>query len=201
MNNRALRILAVVTLAASVLSGCSSAAAPGSGSSAGASSDTATPTLAASEPNPSPSGSGQTPDISGLPTRSLIKDEVGLEQAAAFGDGVKAEITDVRRVKSDGVGVGDLATPSVAVTVQITNGSKRPIDATAVNVNGYYGADLRPASVQPTDTRNDPIGRSIGPGESATGTYVFALPSDSRAIFTVAYSGSSPLVAFKGTVE
>ncbi len=201
MHNRALRVLPVVALAAAVLSGCASATAPGSRMSADASGDSATPTLAAPEPKPSPSGSGQTPEVSGLPTRSLIKDEVGLEQTASFGDGVKAEITDVRRVKSDGVGVGDLATPSVAVTVQITNGSNRPIDASAVNVNGYYGADLRPASVQSTDSRNDPIGRSIGPGESTTGTYVFALPSESRAIFTVAYSGSSPLVAFKGTVE
>jgi hypothetical protein len=99
------------------------------------------------------------------------------------------------------LGPGEVAGPAVAVTLQIRNGSGKRIDlsATSVELADSTGAP----GLSMTDDPANPFSDELEPGATATGTYVFRIPTSNRKPITVSvrYSTEAPIVLFVGDAK
>jgi hypothetical protein len=88
------------------------------------------------------------------------------------------------------------------VTVRIVNGTGAPLSLDAVAVDVTYGPGATPASPL-DDPSAAPFTGTAGPGESATGIYVFTVPEDRRDALTVAvgYQAGAPYLVFTGPAD
>ncbi|OAH48804.1 DUF4352 domain-containing protein [Microbacterium oleivorans] len=111
----------------------------------------------------------------------------------------------VRRIESvtgEAVLPGEVSGPAVRVTVEVKNGSTKPIDLTTAAVTLFAGSsDLQASPV------TKPAGRAfpseVAPGKTAEGAFVFELPEGQRADvrIEVDLSVSDPLIAFEGDID
>lgn len=127
-----------------------------------------TPGTPAATPPPPPATAGPpASDAPIAPEAPAVAPTDPAEQA-----GVVVELVRVERVQGVAAAPGEISGPAVRLTVRITNGSSKPIDAGLVAVNVYYGAarDPAPSIMQPG---GEPFAGSIASGESATGVYLF----------------------------
>lgn len=119
---------------------------------------------------------------------------VPVQSKAAFGGGVTAAVTRTRSFTVTGRGPGEVSGPALAVTVEITNGSRRPVSLDAVTVSAAYGAEEASASTSPPAK---PISGTLAPGRKTTGVYVFARAQGRGPVkITVSYSAQRPYVVF-----
>lgn len=127
-----------------------------------------------------------------------VLDEVGLDDEAAFEDGVQARLVSVERSEVSARGPGESAGSGVLVTVEIENPTTEPIDLDAVVVDFYDDAES-PAVVNYGDERSDVFAGSLEPGQSARATYVAHLASPTTTVtVTVSYAPGAPAVSFSG---
>jgi hypothetical protein len=175
-------------------------AAPGT-SAAPTSSDgeiVPTPTTI-STPVPPPGGGGNV--SSTVPTRAVATSTaVPLTAPATFAGGVTATVTSVRAVTATAVGPGEIGGPAVAVTVSLKNGS-----AAAVLLGNYFVSltdSAKQAGISTTGDPARPWSGQLAPGQTASGVWVFTVPTANRAPVTITVSdaaGASTLT-FTGTV-
>ncbi|ADG73798.1 conserved hypothetical protein [Cellulomonas flavigena DSM 20109] len=123
---------------------------------------------------------------------------VDIADEADFGTGVTAEITQVEAIEGEGRGLGERSGPALVFELEVTNGSSGPVDMGTVTVNlaDATGAPAAPLSGPPAA----PFSRSVEPGGTAVGTYVFLVPPAARDQVTleVAYTTEAPVVVFAG---
>ncbi len=157
------------------------------------------PTATVPPPPPTPEPTGPTENADALPP-SLAP--VGLTEEAAVGNGVTATVEDLEAVLGSAQGPGQVAGPAVRVTVRIVNGTGAPLSLDAVAVDVTYGPGATPASPL-DDPSAAPFTGTAGPGESATGIYVFTVPEDRRDALTVAvgYQAGAPYLVFTGPAD
>jgi hypothetical protein len=118
-----------------------------------------------------------------------------------FGDGVTVKIVKVQSVKSQGTGPGEISgAPSLALTMNLVNGTSGAVSLESVSVSMTYGADATPAS--PVDGNpSKPFTGTVAGGKSATAVYVFSIPEGQRSnvSVTISYAASKPTVVFRGS--
>ncbi len=89
--------------------------------------------------------------------------------------------------------------PVVTFTLQLRNSSSTPISTNTVQVQVTYGAGHVPA-VPANHATTTPFSGTLKPGDSATGTYAFAIPTNQQNDVTVAvwYAQGKPTVLLTG---
>lgn len=121
-----------------------------------------------------------------------------LTSPADFGGRVTARIVSIKAIDGVAHGPGEIAGPALAVTLQVDNGSARPIDLAGVGVTLTDSAG-DPASSLAGDP-SSPLTGTVAAGGNAAGTYVFTVGADRRRPITLAlsYSTEAPTVVFSG---
>jgi hypothetical protein len=113
---------------------------------------------------------------------------VGKGTPVDFGGGVTATLTATKTLDVDAKGPGETSGPAVAATIQVTNGSNQPFDLSTLAVTATYGASV--PAVQTGAGPAEDFKGSVAPGSSATGVYVFRVPSaDADSVVVQVQSG------------
>ncbi|WP_232549037.1 hypothetical protein [Propioniciclava soli] len=113
---------------------------------------------------------------------------------------VKVVISEVRAVTATAQGPGEVSGPAVAVTIDVANGTDKPLDLSTVQVNLEDSAG-RPGSGM-TGSPAKWFAGSLAAGASGQGVYVFAVPEQSRKPVHVEVSvqPTLPTVVFTGDI-
>lgn len=145
---------------------------------------------------PGPSASAKASAVAPAPQPTKTAD---LAAPAVIEKALTAKVTKQVAVAGKAQGPGEIAGPSVQFTIRISNTTGKTVDLTGAVVNAYYGPDQNPAS-----QLEEPGGRgfpeSVKDGDSATGVFVFTIPSSQRGtvLVTLDTSVANAVVAFKG---
>lgn len=129
------------------------------------------------------------------PTRTAA-----ISSAAPITRSLTAEVTKMEAVQGTAAGPGEIAGPSVRFTVTIRNSTGKTFDLSNTVVNAYSGPDSSPA-IQLQGPGGKSFPSSVAAGRSATGVFVFNIPTAQRdrVEITVDTSVLNPVVAFKGS--
>ncbi|WP_138758627.1 hypothetical protein [Modestobacter altitudinis] len=203
-------VLAVVAAALVVLAlttGGSGDDPAGAAASSGSATATATPAAPSAAPAPvalapaadTPEPTGPTTDADEPP---VSLDPVPLDQPAAVGNGVTAEVVSLDAVDATGVGPGNVTGPALRVTVALTNGTADELSLGGVAVDLAAGPELVPASPV-NDPAAAPFSGTVPAGGTARGVYVFSIAAADRADLTlsVGYEAGAPILVFTGAAS
>lgn len=186
---RACTAATAVVLAALVFSGCSAPAV-----SDGTQNTTPLPTATVAAPN------GGSIDETVAPADPAPTQEAELGKTAELSTGVDVTVSDVKVLDVTAETPGEIAGPAVALTISVSNASAAAVDLSTamVTVTGADGSYGQATSSQPFS----PFAGSVGPGQQASGVYVFRLPADERTSLqvTVEYIAGAPIALFVGSV-
>lgn len=189
--------------APSVTSEAPSPAAPSSTplpSAPTATTPTGTTGPAAEDPSaPRPQPTVPARPVERLPPVPLAESE-GSEAVAEAG-ALRIEVVDVASVVSAGAGPGQVrGEPAVAFTVRWSNVGTTAVPLGTAVVDLSYGSGTPASPVDGPPSRA--VARSVPPGGSVSGVYVFAVPADQRArvALTVSEGPALPTAVFVGPV-
>jgi hypothetical protein len=94
---------------------------------------------------------------------------------------------------------GEVSGPSVTVEMEATNQGAEETDLAPLSVTAYAGSKRIPLA--PFTDAGTPFAAVLASGDTATGTYSFALPQGSNPVrVEVIYGGETRVLAFKGRV-
>ncbi|MCW4385448.1 hypothetical protein OH146_06650 [Salinibacterium sp. SYSU T00001] len=144
-----------------------------------ASSISPTPSESA-EPSASPSASAA-PDEEGPETQTPVP----IGEEATSPDGVTAVVTAVTPFTAQGGGVGEIGGDAVRVDVTLSNTAETEQSLGSVTINLAYGPESTPGSPIFYDPSVVEFSGMLAPGESRSGSYVFAVPAEQRDSLTV----------------
>lgn len=137
-----------------------------------------------------------------MPTRTLVTAApVPLTGTATFSGTVSAKLAGIAPIKATAEGVGEISGPALKVTFTIVNHSAKAIDLDSVT------ATLTDSTGAPTvsmiGSPAKPFSGSVGPGSTATGVYVFSVPTARRDPVTISlsYTTAAPVVLFVGNAQ
>ena len=174
------------------------------GDGRGTAAATASPSPSALASPPPPAPTPPTPEPTGPTSRA---DElpptmaaVRMDQQAAVGNGITAEVVALEAVQGTGQGPGNIAGPALRVTVRIVNGTAGPVSLDGVAVDLAHGTELVPASPL-DDPSAAPFSGTVEASQSAEGVYVFSVPADDRDLvsLSVGYQAGAPFLLFTGS--
>ena len=139
----------------------------------------------ASAPTPTPQRTRTAPITESTP--AVIKKELSVR------------VVKMEAVQGTADGPGEIAGPSVRFTISIDNTTGKRVALSDTVVNAYYGADAIPA-IQLLGPGGEPFPKSVQDGGSASGIFVFNIPSEQRGDVrvTVDTSVKNPVIAFEG---
>ncbi|MGI9821982.1 hypothetical protein [Agromyces sp. Marseille-Q5079] len=153
--------------------------------------ETANPTESASAttaPTQTPATEGATP-VEPSPDMTPVDqppaaDPVPIAKTAEIAPSLTAKITGIEAVEGEAQGPGEVAAPSIRVTVEIDNATKEASDLGTAVVTAYYGSASTPAA-----ELREPGGRAfpdtVAAGETADAVYVFSVPPEERDDVTI----------------
>jgi hypothetical protein len=149
-------------------------------------------TPAPTQPSPSPT----------KVTTSAINPEappVGLGDESDPAPGIIIELSSIEKVDGVATRPGEVAGPSLRLTILVRNGSDKEIDLGAVVVNGYHGEDRTPLNTI-SSPGGAPFHGTLAPGSQADAVYLFVVPNGQRSdvTFTVQATGTMPAAVFRG---
>lgn len=129
-----------------------------------------------------------------LPTKHAT-----LEAPAVIASDLVADVVRMTAVKGLASAPGEVAGPAVRFTIRISNRTGRSISLANTVVSAYYGPKAVPA-IPLEEPGGRPFPTSVGNGKSASGSFVFGIPTAQRDQVTVSVDTSvrNPVVAFKG---
>jgi hypothetical protein len=161
------------------------AAAPGS--SSGSSSPSSSMPVGKSNPAPPADTAKPSVAISSAPP-------VKVGKPAAFTNNVRVTVSKVRSVTVKASGPGDIAGAGVSVELTVKNNSSKSFDLSGLVVTATYGSDDKPAI--PGGVQNgDPMTGKLRAGRTATGEYVFNVPtSQAKSLQVQVSSNASPII-------
>lgn len=196
---RALVILVVVVVLALVAALI--AWSVSSGGSAPAATSSATTTPLGEDPEPSDDASAPATDEPTDPAAGgEVTDEIReFDDTAPVGEGVTVALSDLEAVEGEASMPGEIAGPSLRFTVTFTNDSDEAYSLTGAVTNVYYGTDQIPA-IELAEPGGSALPAEVGPGETATGVFIYNVPTDDRdqVRITVDYAAAEPAVVFEG---
>lgn len=157
----------------------------------------ATPDPVRATPIPAPSA-GTIDDVIPVPS-PVPTEEVPLDETAELEGTTELRVVDVTAVSVEAQTPGEVAGPALAVEVEIKNGSDADLDLSSTMVTLVGAGDVlgQPTTSEPYS----PFMGAVLPGDSATATYVFLIPEDSRSrlSITVQYLAEAPVALFIGS--
>lgn len=155
-----------------------------------------TPVPSPSLPPPTATGSPHVVKTSS-PAKTI---RASLHTKRKLGNGVAVTVTEIEPVQGVAHGPGEIAGPALRVSVEVANGTNRPVDLEDALVNMYYSKAKTPAH-RLSGPGVEPFRGSVAPGKAESGRYVFRVPDDQRKVVTVefSYSTHAPTVIFSGT--
>ena len=123
-----------------------------------------------------------------------------LRSTAQVGDGVEVKVTKIEAVQGKGRGPGETSGPSLRFTIEVVNGSDKPLETVASTVTASYGGNDTPAT-DVSAPGGRPLPDQVAPGKSATGVFLFRIPPDQRDQVKVefTYNVEIPRVIFSGS--
>ena len=170
--------------------GASSTASPSSSAPAsnspspivpGPTSSASVPSSSASVPSSGPTGSatGVAPTAdTGTPRPT--KPPVSLTAPATPVAGLTARLARIEKVQGLSNLPGEIAGPSLRITVEYDNATAAAVDLRAAVVNVYTGAALTPA-IMLSQPGAKPFPASVAAGQTAQGVFVFNVPTNARS--------------------
>jgi hypothetical protein len=104
---------------------------------------------------------------------------------ASWSDGATVRVSDAHQQVTSGTGPGELAgQPQTVFTLELANGSDKPLDLNTVVVQATYGSG--PTQASPIyDQQTIDFGGTLAPGDTATAIYSFAVPADQLSDVTL----------------
>jgi hypothetical protein len=165
---------------------------------------TATTSLAPPLPNPVKS----VPKVkrSGVTTTATVSaPAVGFSSAVVYPDGVRLAITKATKGIEQGHGPGVFAGREyVLLSLELTNGTKEPIDVDQVVVTSFYGKThqlAQPVYADGAGARD--FSGTVAPGARTTAAYAFAVPVKSLSDVTmvVDFDGVHTSATYRGAVK
>jgi hypothetical protein len=164
--------------------------------SAGPTSSPTVSTTPSETPEPSASAT-KTPK----PTPTKTSGPVNITDPGTVTTGLTAQIGNFASVKGQATGPGEIDGPSVRFDVTFTNDSSKSANLANTVVTVYYGADKTPA-LELHKPGGKALPSSVAAGKTATGTFIFTIPSDERANvrIEVDYSVKVKPLVFAGAV-
>lgn len=157
---------------------------------------TRAPDAGATAPAPgAPPGAGDAPVP--VPPLGDVPPAVGTGTAPVAAGGLTVAVQAVEAVTTQAEGVGEVAGPGLAVTVEVRGPAGAPLDAAAVTAYaGPEGVPLRPAA---SDARNAPLPAELPADGVARSTYVVAAPAPGTPLaVTVLLRVDAPPVVVQG---
>lgn len=125
---------------------------------------------------------------------------VALTAPGDFGDGVTVTLASVEQITTTAELPGEIAGPGAAVSVRIVNTGTDAIDlgSVVVDLQDAAGTPALPMTTSPAA----PFGGSLAAGDTASGVYVFTLPTGyvGPATISVSYTVDAPIVVFTGDI-
>jgi hypothetical protein len=175
------------------------AAAPDTAAAGAQTTATAQPSPPASDDAAGPAGRGSIHETVD-PEPGVVAPPVGIDDVAEFGNGVRARLADIESVEAEGHLPGERSGPAVAVSVQVTNLSSRPIDLDIVTVDLTTADGISAYGV--VVPGRPPLAGDLAAGKTASGEYVFTVaPGDRTDVqIRVKYSASTATVVFEGSI-
>ncbi|MBH0052873.1 MULTISPECIES: hypothetical protein [unclassified Salinibacterium] len=164
--------------------GAAPAATPSAGASTESPAATATATAA-------PVDGPAVPDVTPVP----------IEEPADVTAGLVAKVTKVEEVDGTARGPGEVAGPSLRVTVTMTNSTASVVSLRTTVISCYFGADRTPAP-ELREPGGAPLPASLAANSAIDGVYIFTVPADQRGNVTllVDYSVDVQPVVFQGDI-
>jgi len=153
----------------------------------------------ANTPVPAPGGGdvNQTVPEGELTTQAPVE----LNQTGDFGNGVTVQLTGIEPITTTAQLPGEVAGPGLKITVLFTNNSTAPIslDTAIVDLSDSIDTPALPMSASPAA----PVSGELPAGQTATGVYVFTVPSgfENPATIRVTYTTAAPIVIFVGNPQ
>jgi hypothetical protein len=175
------------------------ASSPGSTSSASPAPGTSPTDEGTAGPTTPPDASAPPAADPGQPAQPPAQEPVGLTEPAAPVPGVTFSISGLEAVDGVANGPGEVAGPALRFTLNVRNETAEPVSLVATVVNLFAGADRAPAA-ELGEPGGVPLPESVAPGGTATGVFVFNVPTDQRdqVQISVDYSVDAPIVLFEG---
>ncbi|MGV8858334.1 hypothetical protein [Rhodoglobus sp.] len=159
-------------------------------------------TLPTSSPTSGAGVESPTASSSPAPTDGPVVPDVApiaIDKPGVITTGLTAQISKVEEVDGTARGPGEVAGPSLRVTVTITNTSSDAATLRTAVVSCYFGADRTPAQ-ELREPGGVPLPESVSANSAVDGVYVFTVPPEERDNITILVDYSvdvSPLV-FQG---
>jgi hypothetical protein len=121
-----------------------------------------------------------------------------LDKPAEGGNGVSVRLESVRKIKAKAKLPGEVAGPALAVAVTIDNDSSKSLDLSSVVVNLSDSSDAPGTVMSAAPAKRLPA--KVKAGRSASGVYVFTVPSSKQKSVTVTVSitPGKPVLKFEG---
>lgn len=119
-----------------------------------------------------------TTKVPGGPSRPT-KPPVSLTAPATPIAGLTTRLTRIEKVQGLSNLPGEIAGPSLRITVEYENGTPSTVDLRGAVVNVYFGSGLTPA-IMLSQPGAKPFPSSIATGQKAQGTFVFNVPTNAR---------------------
>lgn len=123
-----------------------------------------------------------------------------LDATAALTDGVEVRLGSVTAIDATAALPGEIGGPGVQLVAELTNTSSEAVDLSTFSID-LTDADGVSAAQVTTDPAR-PVMGSLEPGATATGTYVFVIPTTDRADARVVMSlvAGQPQVVLSGSL-
>lgn len=196
---RALVILVIVVVlavvAALVVWSVSNGSSPRAAATAGATTS-ADPSAPASSGAPTDGGS----PAAEAPGGGTVSDDIReFDDNADIGGDVSVALSKIEAIEGEAQGPGEISGPSIRFTVTFTNKSDAAYSLAGAVTNLYFGPDQIPAiPLQGPGGASFPS--EVKPGETATGTFIYNVPTDQRdqVRITVDYEAAEPALVFEG---
>ena len=145
------------------------------------------------------------PDLTSAPTTPPVGDQVPLDRAAVFADGLTVQADDVlATTAAPGVtGAEGTGGEVVLADVVVTNGTGRAYDPTTIVVQGYYRGNVGAVMLaDPSGTLGVGFAEEVPAGEQHKVRVGFAIPAAEAGDVTVVVDprdGTNGPVRFRGT--
>lgn len=180
----------------------------GSGSRAPSTSTSAIPSKPPSGQSKSPGASSASP-TSGGPTPPAsqgaprpTQPPVSLTAKATPVGGLTGRLARIEKVQGISNLPGEIAGPSLRITVEYDNATSSAVDLSGAVVNVYSGKALTPALML-SQPGAKPFPNSVAPGQKAQGVFVFNVPIDQRSSVRVEVdlSNQGSVLLFQGPMN
>ncbi|MDR4533031.1 hypothetical protein [Glutamicibacter sp. PS] len=117
----------------------------------------------------------------------VVAKTVPLEATVPVGTAAKMTIKELSLTKAEAEGIGQVAGPAVLITLRVDNRGRKSLDLSHTELLAFAGAELTPLAPL-SDPRTTPLEPKLAAGDSATATFLFALPEAKPGAITLRFS-------------